>query len=60
MNEENKSQDDGYQEIDISTSQPDQQPEQQQAETPVKQEYLDAMYESEKELFERHDVWMPS
>ena len=25
----------------------------------IKQEYLDAMYESEKELFERHDVWMP-
>jgi hypothetical protein len=38
MNEENKSQDDGYQEIDISNSQPEQQPEQQQAETPVKQE----------------------
>ena len=38
MNEENKSQDDGYQEIDISNSQSEQQPEQQQAETPVKQE----------------------
>ena len=25
----------------------------------IKQEYLDAMYESEKELFERHEVWMP-
>ena len=34
MNEENKSQDDGYQEVDISNP----QPEQQQAEAPVKQE----------------------
>ena len=25
----------------------------------IKQEYLDAMYESEKELFERHPVWIP-
>ena len=25
----------------------------------IKQEYLDAMNESEKELFERHEVWMP-
>ena len=37
MNEENKSQDDGYQEVDISNPQPEQQPE-QQAEAPVKQE----------------------
>ena len=34
MNEENKSQDDGYQEVDISNPQPEQQP----AEAPVKQE----------------------
>ena len=25
----------------------------------IKQEYLDAMYESEKELFERHPIWTP-
>ena len=25
----------------------------------IKEEYLKAMYESEKELFERHEVWMP-
>jgi len=25
----------------------------------IKQEYLDAMYESEKDLFERHPIWTP-